>query len=381
VRVHNITSGSVSISGIEVVAPNGGFVVSTLPAPLPGSPLVLGSGVSTSFDVTFRPTTARTYSGAILIHSSFAGQAADYVVSLEGTGAIDPLQTDHFVQLGSAMADILFVVDNSCSMTDEQVSLSGNFDAFIEYASREAVDYNIAVATLDNAVPGFGLFVPVNGPAADRVITPRTLPSPEAAFAMNSNVGAIGPGPEMGLEATHAALSEPFLSMHNFGFIRRDAVLSIIVVSDQPDLSPSPDDFYYSFLLSIKGAQDPGALTFSAITGEPAGCTGPGGNAEAGHRYIDMVNRTGGVSQSICTADWAQSLEQLSSTAFGFRRRFFLTGQPVMETIELKEDGVVIPTGPGTWWYDGTANAIQFSQLATPEPGVNIDVSYGIACL
>lgn len=382
IRVHNLASVSTPVRAIDLIAPAGGFEVTDLPMPLPASPVNLAPGASFVFRATFRPEELGPFAGAIVLQSTLAGQPAEYVVPLEGEGATDPTQRDSFVQLGASMADILFVVDNSCSMGDEQLSLANNLAAFIAYANQEAVDYNIAITTLDNAVPGFGLFVPVNGPPADRVITRATLPSPEAAFQRNANVGAVGPGPEMGMQAIFEALSEPNLSSHNFGFLRREAVLSIIVVSDQPDLSPLNDNFYYAFLQSIKGANNESALTFSAIVGDaPTGCMGPGGTADQGIRYIDMANRTGGVVQSICAQNWATSLEELSSIAFGFRTRFFLSGVPVLSSLEVRVNGVPVRTGPGSWTYDMASNAIQFTTLATPEPGAMIDVSYAIACL
>jgi hypothetical protein len=382
VRVHNIASLPVPIRAIDLVTPGGGFELSDVPAQLPATPVMLAPGGSLIFRATFRPEQIGPFAGAIIIASTVNGQPADYGVSLEGSGANDPTKNDRFVQLGSSMADILFVVDNSCSMGDEQVSLATNLASFIAYANQEVVDYHIAVTTLDDAVAGFGLFVPVNGPAADRVITRATQPSPELAFQQNASVGAVGPGPEMGMQAILEAFSEPNLSMHNFGFLRREAVLSIIVVSDQPDLSPQNDNFYFSFLQSLKGPNDPGAFTFSAIVGDaPSGCVGPGGTAEQGIRYIDMAHRTGGVVQSICSADWARSLEELSRIAFGFRTRFFLSAAPVPGSLEVRVDGAPVMAGAGSWMYDAAANAVQFTELATPEPASVIEVAYSVACL
>src|SRR5262245_28774988 len=55
-------------------------------------------------------------------------------------------------------ADILFVVDNSGSMADEQENLAANFDRFISQIAG-AGDYHIAVVTTDqvNAVEMDGL--------------------------------------------------------------------------------------------------------------------------------------------------------------------------------------------------------------------------------
>jgi hypothetical protein len=144
IRAHNVSGVPVPINAVDLLAPSDGFELARVPPAM-----TLNSGASIDFDVTFRPAETRNYSSAIAIRSTLAGAPADYLVTLEGTGAFDPVHSDRFVQLGASMADILFVVDNSCSMTDEQVSLASNFAAFIDYADRQAIDYHIAVATLD----------------------------------------------------------------------------------------------------------------------------------------------------------------------------------------------------------------------------------------
>jgi hypothetical protein len=91
------------------------------------------------------------------------------------------------------------------------------------------------------------------------------------------------------------------------------------------------------------------------------------------------------VFQSICTSDWSRALEDLSTTAFGFKSRFFLTNQPVINTIEVYIDGMLLPaTSPGgtvNWSYDYGTNAINFSPFAVPEPGAMIRVEYTVECL
>ena len=57
--------------------------------------------------------------------------------------------TDVFVQETRNSVDILLVVDNSCSMIDEQEKLAENFQSFIDAFDAADVDYQIAVVTTD----------------------------------------------------------------------------------------------------------------------------------------------------------------------------------------------------------------------------------------
>ena len=62
-------------------------------------------------------------------------------------------QTDTFFQEIRRTVDILLVVDNSCSMIDEQQKLAGNFDNFIEQFLEADVNYQIGVVTTDMSDP------------------------------------------------------------------------------------------------------------------------------------------------------------------------------------------------------------------------------------
>lgn len=384
VELYNVGGVPITVGALVEPLPSSPFRVVRDGNSIPPGGVTLQPGQGGSFMVEFRPTIERAYASAIEIPHVINGTMLEHVVALAGRGEVDAVQTDSFSQLGNPQADILFVVDNSCSMGDEQTSLSTNFASFIQYAEAEAVDYQIAVITLDEAISGFGLFRPLNGTPAERVITPRT-PNAAAAFQANVAVGAVGPGPEKGFAAAYMALSNPTYAMQHSNFIRPQAFLSIIVVSDQPDLSAQTVDFYWQFFASIKGFQNRNQFTFSAIVGDaPGGCNGPGGGAQACPRYIDMAQRTGGVFQSICSNDWSRSLEDLSRTAFGLRNQFFLSGQPVVPTIEVFIDGVTFPANDGgivNWTYDFGTNAIVFTPFATPEPGTVVDISYSAQCL
>lgn len=391
ITIYNTGGTPVQIDAIELAAQaHAAFSLANRPAPLPASALTLNAGQSVTFDVGFRADLRSAYAGAVEIAITEAGAQRTYVVSLRGRGDIDARQIDEFEQLGKPTVDILFVIDNSCSMGQEQSALAANFQAFIQFAEAQGLDYQIGVTTTDTTRDQ-GRLMPTNGPAQNRIVTPRTTPSPQTVFSANANVGTGGSASERGLQAAEQALTAPNIFGHNAGLVRSDAVLSLIFISDEPDQSPGNIDYYINFFLSIKGFRNTNLFSASAITAPvPPGatngsCSGPGGSASATGRYIAVAERTGGVFQSICTSDWSRSLEDLSTTAFGFKSRFFLTNQPVPATIEVQIDGLEVPaTGAGgtfNWTYDFSTNSINFAPYATPEPGSQIRVEYTAECL
>ena len=384
VQIYNTGSTPATINSVTLVQPGNAYSLQRAPS-LPAS---VSGGQTVEFDVGFRADDISDYTGAVEIQTTFGGQPQTYIVSLRGRGDLDATQIDEFSQLGTPKVDILFSIDHSCSMIDEQNAIASNFQAFIQFAQAQAIDYQLGVTTTDTDDEA-GRLCPTGGPPQNRIVTPNTRPDPETVFADNVTCRQVSGGSsidESGFEAAFLALSAPVIFGHNAGFLRRDAVLSIIFVSDEREQSSRSIDFYLNFFLSIKGFRNTNLFSASSISGpENTSCSGPGGSASNAPRYVSIANRTGGVWQEICSADWSRTLEELSTTAFGFKSRFFLTNQPIINTIEIVVDGVIVPaTGQGgtvNWTYDFATNSINFSPFATPEPGAQIQVQYTAECL
>ncbi len=326
------------------------------------------------------------------------GMGSPYTVGLVGRGVLKNDQTDQFVQQSQAKVDVLFVVDNSGSMMDEQQNLGQNFSAFLTHAIAAGVDYHISVTTtgLERSSGGWavcpgsaeggenGRFFPVDG-SSPRIITPTTQAA-ESVFARNTSVGVCHWN-EQGLEAMYRALSEPLVYNAddprtpqpldgNAHFLREDAKLAVIVVTDEEDFSPQPVPFYETFLLGLKG-EERSKVLFSAIVGPSDLSTCPKASS-SGNRYIQLAQATGGVVESICTANWAASLEKLSESAFGPNRAFELSEKPSDPSrIVVRVDGAEVTTG---WRYDSGTNTVIFDANAAPPPGASVEITYPVGC-
>lgn len=165
-------------------------------------------------------------------------------------------------------ADIIFVVDNSCSMADEQENLARNFNAFIQEIAGSG-DYQIGIVTTDvlsengqreglttsifrDSFPNTFLTIDSNTAcrntgiplgcfrvgegAAKAVITSEDDRDNQIAlFRSNILVGSCGDGRESGLDGMLRALSLLGPNECNAGFLRPDANLVVIIVSDEED--------------------------------------------------------------------------------------------------------------------------------------------------
>ena len=190
------------------------------------------------------------------------------------------VQIDSFQQAPNPMVDILWVVDNSGTMGPRREELSRNFGQFMDRLVESEAVYHIGIISTDTD----DLTHSGRLQGEPKVITPDT-PDPQAAFAANVNLPETQSRIERGLDAVRLALSEHLLGSDNTGFLRENASLFVIVVSDEDDHSMGPDRYYGRWLEHFKGAGDENTVSLSAIVGpSPDGCEG----AEVGSRYLDV---------------------------------------------------------------------------------------------
>jgi len=359
---------------------------------------------------------------ADLVFQTDAANANEFRVPLRGEGTLEDQVVDEFIQAEGQQVDVLFVVDNSGSMGDDQENLARNFGSFVQggdlLSPDNNVDFHIGVITTElggseNPFAPDGEMGPDRGKlhGETRMVTPDT-PNFQATFEDNVLVGDDESGAqESGLETARAALSPTWLNDvpygncggaddcgegeecvggqcvgYNRGFLREMAALEIVFVSDEEDQSPAQVDFYIDYFKSIKGFRNEGLLRCWAIVGDaPNGCQTNDGAADAGRRYIDVADNTGGRFHSICDREFSQAMEDIGHTAFSLRVQFFLSRVAELGTIVVEVEGRPVPeqdgNGLANWEYDPDSNSIIFlSEAAIPQPGDQITISYRARC-
>lgn len=210
--------------------------------------------------------------------------------------------------------DILFVVDNSGSMADEQENLVRNFDAFIQVIAGSNLDYRIAVVSTDmgrnniepngpevEGIAGFDViesspFRPVdtNDRSDCREIPGLThgcfrggrsepwidstrddAATVRSAFASAARVGTCGSGAERGTTAMLAALDNTRAGGCNAGFLRAEANLVLVFVSDEDDFQALAAPELLSRLSAFKPIQRVRVAVIGGfVDGTPSRCRG-----------------------------------------------------------------------------------------------------------
>jgi hypothetical protein len=299
-------------------------------------------------------------------------------------------RSDTFTQQPATELDILLVVDNSCSMEPYQNELSRNFDAFLSFFREGDVDYHIGVLTTSvlDVDAGYGCTqnevdrIPPGGQlVADAVITPNTTDA-DALFNQIVNVGTCGSANEMGLESAALALDGGVVD----GFLRDDAFLSLIFVSDEEDFSPDPVNDYINRFRAIKGPRNTESFNASAIVlTDPDECSQAQLNAGGtlGTRYIDVATQGQGILGNICDDSFERVVTELSLASSRLSDRFYLTEYPDIASIVVNIDGVDVSCAEGDWTYeeveyDGQDDqpAIVFDRASMPPPFTEIVVRY-----
>jgi hypothetical protein len=273
--------------------------------------------------------------------------------------------TDRFLQGEDHVAsDVLFVVDDSASMAEEQERLARNFEGFLGALPESRADYQLGVITtsVDSRETAGSLVGGVISAAQDDVVE---------VFRAAVQVGTSGSRNERGLQAAAVAVRDA----RNPGFIRPEARLQVIVLSDEDDQSPDSVESYLGDLLVAGGEQ--GAMVHAIVGDEPAGCSSGTTAADAGTRYLDAMRATGGYRESICAEDYTEILVRIALELSGVRDTFYLTRLPAPTSIEVRVDDILVPNRDlDGWTYEVGDNAIVFHGYAIPPDGANIAVEY-----
>jgi hypothetical protein len=350
------------------------------------------------FDIVFAPDEAIPTECVLRIENDSQNLPV-YEVSLAGAGTDKTRQTDAYVQLPAPKVDVLFVIDDSFSMGDDQERLRQELPKVVEIATTWGQDYHLGITTTDT------LQVRGNFQGVPRYADPST---PIEVFAENMLVGTAGYYVEQGLESAFLALYnrsvrtdkpcqvevpgqcprddgegiplicvEDFCSGRNYGFLREDAELAIIIVSDEEDSSPQTVNWYVNRFADLKRPGSGVGVTVHSVIVPPAGCLG--GFGTPGLRYVQTSEALNGAVISLCAPDFSVEFEKVARRTFGLKDRFYLTLPPVPGSIEVKVRGAVCEQG---WSYNLATGAVVFAEDSPcfPQFDDEIEIDYDVYC-
>jgi hypothetical protein len=297
-------------------------------------------------------------------------------------------QVDSWFQAPNNKVDILWVVDNSCSMGEEQITLATGFTSFVRQMEDSNTDFQIGVisTSFEETDPDRGALI---GDPPYLTVDDDY----EAEFIERAQLGIDGADKEKGLSAALFALGPAMTSSGgpNSGFVRSEAQLLVVFVTDEEDCSdggalygqPAEECYRQEELLipvndfvqdfrDLKPKHD--MVQAGAIVGvQNAACE----DAFPGSRYIKTAALLGGLIGDICLDNWSTMLTDLGLNATGIRTSFQTTYLAKPDTLVVTVDEVEIPNdGVSGWTYDEATWFIEFAPSATPGRDAAIVAEY-----
>ncbi len=249
--------------------------------------------------------------------------------------------------LGCNKMDIVFIIDNSGSMREEQDLLAQSFPKMIDVLERYkggALDYRVAVANtsfpdelLGSLEQLFGLpssQKDVDGmfmrtEEMERPWLQRGDDDLEQTFTEIATVGTNGSGQEQPLGAALSAVTKR-LADSNKGFLREDALLALVIVTDEDDGTVSGESIMLGPIIVSGGEEVPVSSfveDFDQVTGDrsrwasaviagSSDCESALGEASEAKRLKEFVKETGdnAIFSDICEGNLDKALTQALDT-------------------------------------------------------------------
>ena len=357
IDVQNVGNDTLVVDQLSFAATSPDIVADNL------EPVTLEPGEKTVVTVTYTPTQDDSEMRGVLTASSNDPVQPTAVGTQVGSPGDQIPEEDLFEVPEQPMSDILFVVDNSNSMTPFQEELAENGETFMDTLTEMNSDWQVGVVTIDSAE--------LRGDP----VTPD-LPDPVAAFSYQVQPGTEASTDEYQLYRAWQTLQSPWGEFYQH--LRDEAALAIIIVSDERAQDPGVPrttfmthediDYYVDYFYGLKDDDSKVAIH---VVGSPVpdGCV----PAKEPGRGLDYVaEATDGIFLTICDSDWGPGLASIAAASVPDLKVFHLNDDPVVDTIEVTVNGE--ETDDTLWFYDASENAVVFHEV--PEADSIVEVDY-----
>ena len=280
----------------------------------------------------------------------------DYTI---GTPAPPPppevdIWIDSFIQVGAYESiDILWVIDRSCSMNDNDAELLLGIEAMM---NNLPVDINWRLKMITSGDSGY-------------YTQPTTFPLTQGAtykdaLAMYSEL------PNDGAEAAFGATQDYVLDdAYAKTWLRHDAAILIVFVSDEEEQSMITTNDFISWYGSLRNAVYMASIV--NVDQSTSVCANAPHVSHVGDKFIEATNYFNGNIIDICSPDWSSGVEEATSKIEPYDS-YALRHLPMEDTLVVFENGIPFYD----WRYEGSDNTIYFDTL--PAEGVLMEIGYSI---
>jgi hypothetical protein len=295
-----------------------------------------------------------------------------------------------------ALADIIWIVDESGSTRGERDNIASNATKFFDKALDFGLDFRMGVTDMNKE--SLGMFATRDDAegVGERWLLPDEPEAFAAAIKKPSGPATVDGSAEHGLTQLASALGRhlPRDAGNDFT-VRPRTKLAVVILTDE-----RPDEVEDAGIISEGGNKIPSAQQMSAtasfvqpyisnLLGENAvvhliaeplpystsRCAG----GEHGLGYYELAEATGGQVGSICQPDLGPTLDAMLASVVGDSSPLALEYVPISSTISVTRDGEMLPRSREYGWdYRGSSNSIVFYGLPpiTPADPAEIVIGY-----
>lgn len=286
--------------------------------------------------------------------------------------------SDMFKQVFLPPLDILLVIDQSSSMQDNQKHVESQLYAWFQTLLRLGpLDYQLARIDFPPAAHQVrGAFhqpdAVLRGQDTSVLSKIRAKLTMQVVNQLDSAV----------LDTILATFSPPLLlpGTTYAQFLRKDAVLFLIIVTDKDDQSVHEPEVYVQKLQALKGRTAHPNIMVQLISGGTNGCQSPLGQAGSAVRLDAFAKNFLYGTASICESLLGLSLSNVRPTV-GFFRHFHLSRNPKVDSIAVWINRQKLPLqggdGKSQWQYVARLNQIEL--FVPTQPGDMIEIRYETA--
>jgi len=390
-----------------------GSSIANLPTPPAGAPT--GKTLRLRMQTVLRKDGRYMVMGAVAISTMVKDPTKDTGIHLgdlsNGTGLAqaqdsDTVECDPFVLTKTSMADIIWVVDESGSMSDNRLDVANNAKDFFARALKSGLDFRVAVTGVnDGSAKGYytGKFCSVastdvyHSGGTDRFL----LPNEQAIFeACVKNPPGYEGGSEYGMLNAKAAVEKHLPRAKNDPKkIRKDATLVIIQATDELPAGCVPI-FNPLLMLELQGCKvsvntkkwllqtkykthvdlytgkskhaKEGIATMHVIGGVCKNSCG----ADVAHGYMEVAQATGGMTGDVCQKNLGSTMQLIIDSITGKASPAILEYVPMSASLAVALGKNVLKRSRIKGFdYSATNNSIIF--LNTPfKKGDQVVASY-----
>jgi hypothetical protein len=318
-------------------------------------PLVLSPGESDSMTVDFLPEHVDpAVLGTLTVQSD--DPAGDRVAEIMGSAVYSELITEVFPLPSLPAVDLLFLIDNSCSMESDNIQ-----------------DITVGIPLLVDelqAVANWQMIEVTDGSGCSNVpILDQTSVDASQQLIDNAFVSSGGDYSESLLSLAATSLGLTGVGDCNEGFLRPGALLYVIVASDERERSGIS---HVTWLQNFESyLARPEMLTVSAIVDVNRNC----GDGSGPDGYLEAANATSGTVLDICTPSWGANLSNIAETLASAPPVYLLPDNVLPESLVVTLDGNVT----SDFYFDAPSGVLTLVDAAYVKDVSTLSVDYALS--